>query len=64
MKKEIETQATQSQPEPLEVLVPTTIRLRPQVRGELTAIAKARGMTLGAYLRWVAEEQVCYAQVA
>lgn len=45
-------------------LVPTTVRLEPRVRKQLTAIAKAHGMTLGAYLRWLAEEQVCYAQAA
>lgn len=47
-----------------EVMAPTTIRLRPSVRRRLIKIAKAHGMSLSAYLRWIAEEQLCYAEAA
>ena len=45
-------------------LAPTTIRLEPKVREQLDTMAKRQGMTLGAYLRWLVEEQICYAEAA
>ena len=47
-----------------DALVATVIRLRPQVRLQLEQLAKEHRMSLSAFMRWVAEERVCYEEAA
>ena len=53
----------QKQPNP-DVLVATVFRLRPEVRQQLEQLAKEHRMSLSAFLRWMAEERVCYENAA
>lgn len=45
-------------------MVATIVRLRPEVRAQLEKMALQHRMTLSAFLRWMAEERVCYENAA
>jgi predicted DNA-binding ribbon-helix-helix protein len=45
-------------------MVPTMVKMEPQLRDTLQRLADEQGMTLSAYLRRVYQEHVCFSKAA
>lgn len=45
-------------------MVPTMVKMEPQLRDSLQRLADEQGMTLSAYLRRVYQEHLCFSEAA